>query len=120
MKLRLLLATILGSITFFALPVSAAGDPPIIEELMRKYTFPLIFLQLLMAVLTVGYLYVSGTLPRVLLATWKWFDERFALHRYASLAKREYYSVVFTLLPSSGRTMPQSHTERYNVKSVWY
>ena len=120
MKLRLLLATILGSITFFALPVSAAGDPPIIEELMRKYTFPLIFLQLLLAVLTVGYLYVSGTLPRVLLATWKWFDERFALHRYASLAKREYYSVVFTLLPSSGRTMPQSHTERYNVKSVWY
>ena len=120
MKIRLLLAALLGSITFFALPVSAAGDTPIIEELMRKYTFPLIFLQLLMAVLTVGYLYVSGTLPRVLLATWNWFDERFALHRYASLAKREYYSVVFTLLPSSGRTMPQSHTERYNVKSVWY
>ncbi len=28
--------------------------------------------------------------------------------------------MVFTLLPSSGRTFPQSHTERYNVKSVWY
>ena len=66
MKLRLIFATILGSITLFSLPVSAAGDTPIIEELMRKYTFPLIFLQLLMAVLTVGYLYVSGTLPRTL------------------------------------------------------
>ena len=64
MKLRLTLATVLGSITLLSLPVSAAGDTPIIEELMRKYTFP-IFLQLLMAVLTVGYLYVSGTLPRV-------------------------------------------------------
>ena len=42
MKLRLLLTALLGSITFFALPVSAAGDAPIIEELMRKYTFPLI------------------------------------------------------------------------------
>ena len=63
MKLRLTLATVLGSITLLSLPVSAAGDTPIIEELMRKYTFPLIFLQLLMAVLTVGYLYVSGTLP---------------------------------------------------------
>ena len=36
MKIRLLLTTLLGSITFFALPVSAAGDAPIIEELMRK------------------------------------------------------------------------------------
>ena len=53
MKLRLTLATVLGSITLLSLPVSAAGDTPIIEELMRKYTFPLIFLQLLMAVLTV-------------------------------------------------------------------
>ena len=88
MKLRLIFATILGSVTLLSLPVSAAGDTPIIEELMRKYTFPLIFLQLLMAVLTVGYLYVSGTLPRVLLATWNWFDERFALHRKRHSFKR--------------------------------
>ena len=68
MKLKLLLAAFLGSITFFTLPASAAsGDPPLIEELMRKYTFPLIFLQLLLAVLTVGYFYVSGKLPSVLL-----------------------------------------------------
>ena len=32
MKLRLLLATVLGRITFLALPVSAAGDPQIYEE----------------------------------------------------------------------------------------
>ena len=101
MKIKLFLATLIGSITFFTLPASAAsGDPPLIEELMRKYTFPLIFLQLLMAVLTVGYLYVSGTLPRVLLATWNWFDERFALHRYASLAKREYLSLIHISEPT--------------------
>jgi quinol-cytochrome oxidoreductase complex cytochrome b subunit len=63
---------------------------------------------------------MTGALPQVLLSTWAWLDERFALRRYASLARREYYSVVFTLLPSSGRTFPQSHTERYNVKAVWY
>ena len=36
------------------------------------------------------------------------------------LLRKGILPVVFTLLPSSGRTMPQSHTERYNVKSVWY
>ena len=65
-------------------------------------------------------LYVTGLLPKVIFESWKWIDERFALHRYISLAKREYYSVVYTLLPATGRTMPQSHTERYNVKAVWY
>ena len=118
MRLRLLFSVILGGLTLLALPASA--ETPLLEELMRKYTFPLIFLQLLLAVLTVGYLYVTGLLPRVIFAGWQWLDERFALRKYVSLAKREYYSVVYTLLPSSGRTMPQSHTERYNVKAVWY
>ena len=54
MKLRLILSVILGSITLLALPASA--ETPLLEELMRKYTFPFIFLQLLMVGLTVGYL----------------------------------------------------------------
>ena len=118
MKLRLILSVILGSITLLALPVSA--ETPLLEELMRKYTFPFIFLQLLMVVLTVGYLYFTGLLPKAIFGAWQWLDERFALRKYVSFAKREYYSVVYTLLPASGRTMPQSHTERYNVKAVWY
>ena len=118
MKINKLLIAIIGSLAFFSLPVNA--ETPIIEELMAKYTFPLIFLSLLGGVLGIGYLYATGLLPKVIFETWKWIDERFALHRYISLAKREYYSVVYTLLPSSGRTMPQSHTERYNVKAVWY
>ena len=118
MKINKIFMVVLGCLALFSLPVSA--ETPIMEELMRKYTFPLIFLSLAGAVLGVGYLYVTGLLPRVIFESWKWVDERFALHRYISLAKREYYSVVYTLVPSTGRTMPQSHTERYNVKAVWY
>ena len=121
MRISRNLLVILGVLTFLALPASAAeGGTPILEELMKKYTFPLIFLSLAGGVATVGYLYFTGILPRVIFETWKAIDERFALHRYISLAKREYYYVVYTLLPSTGRTMPQSHTERYNVKAVWY
>ncbi len=118
MKINRIIMAIVGCLAFFSLPASA--ETPLLEELMRKYTFPLIFLSLLGGVLTVGYLYVTGLLPKVIFESWKWVDERFALHRYVSLAKREYYSVVYTLLPATGRTMPQSHTERYNVKAVWY
>ena len=118
MKINKIFIAIVGCLALFSLPVSA--ETPIMEELMRKYTFPLIFLSLAGAVFGVGYLYVTGLLPKVIFESWKWVDERFALHRYISLAKREYYSVVYTLVPSTGRTMPQSHTERYNVKAVWY
>ena len=118
MRINRIIMVIVGCLAFFSLPASA--ETPLLEELMRKYTFPLIFLSLLGGVLTVGYLYVTGLLPKVIFESWKWIDERFALHRYVSLAKREYYSVVYTLLPATGRTMPQSHTERYNVKAVWY
>ena len=118
MKFNKLIGLVIGCLALFALPVSA--ETPILEELMRKYTFPLIFLSMAGAVFGVGYLYFTGLLPRVLFDTWAWIDERFALHRYVSLARREYYSVVYTLLPSTGRTIPQSHTERYNIKSIWY
>jgi quinol-cytochrome oxidoreductase complex cytochrome b subunit len=118
MKINKIFMVIVGCLALFSLPASA--ETPIMEELMRKYTFPLIFLSMAGAVLGLGYLYVTGLLPRVILESWKWVDERFALHRYISLAKREYYSVVYTLIPATGRTMPQSHTERYNVKAVWY
>jgi len=118
MKINKILMIIIGCLTFFALPANA--ETPLIEELMRKYTFPLIFLSLLGGALGVGYLYFTGLLPGIMFEAWKWIDERFALHRYVSLVKREYYSVVYTLLPATGRTMPQSHTERYNVKAVWY
>ena len=117
MKFNKIIAVVIGCLALFALPVSA--ETPILEELMRKYTFPLIFLSMAGAVFGVGYLYFTGLLPRVLFDTWTWIDERFALHRYVSLARREYYSVVYTLLPSTGRTIPQSHTERYNIKSIW-
>ena len=118
MKINKIFMVVVGCLALFSLPVSA--ETPIMEELMRKYTFPLIFLSLAGTVLGIGYLYVTGLLPRAIFESWKWVDERFALHRYISLAKREYYSVVYTLVPSTGRTMPQSHTERYNVKAVWY
>ena len=118
MKINKIFMVVVGCLALFSLPVSA--ETPIMEELMRKYTFPLIFLSLAGAVFGIGYLYVTGLLPRAIFESWKWVDERFALHRYISLAKREYYSVVYTLVPSTGRTMPQSHTERYNVKAVWY
>ena len=110
-------ATALG---LLALAGSASAETPLLEEFMRKYTFLLIFLSLIGAVAGFVFLWMTGMLPQTLLQTWAWLDERFALRRYASLARREYYSVVFTLLPASGRTFPQSHTERYNVKSVWY
>ena len=118
MKFNRIIAAIIGCLVLLALPVSA--ETPILEELMRKYTFLLIFLSLVGAVAGIGYLYITGLLPKAIFETWRWIDERFALHRYVSLAKREYYSVVYTLMPATGRTMPQSHTERYNVKAVWY
>ena len=118
MKFNRIVAAIIGCLVLLALPVSA--ETPILEELMRKYTFLLIFLSMVGAVVGIGYLYITGLLPRAIFETWRWIDERFALHRYVSLAKREYYSVVYTLMPATGRTMPQSHTERYNVKAVWY
>ena len=118
MKFNSIIAAIIGCLVLLALPVSA--ETPILEELMRKYTFLLIFLSLAGAVAGIGYLYITGLLPKAIFETWRWIDERFALHRYVSLAKREYYSVVYTLMPATGRTMPQSHTERYNVKAVWY
>ena len=118
MKFNRIVAAIIGCLVLLALPVSA--ETPILEELMRKYTFLLIFLSMVGAVAGIGYLYITGLLPRAIFETWRWIDERFALHRYVSLAKREYYSVVYTLMPATGRTMPQSHTERYNVKAVWY
>ena len=118
MKFNRIIAALIGCLVLLALPVSA--ETPILEELMRKYTFLLIFLSLAGAVAGIGYLYITGLLPKAIFETWRWIDERFALHRYVSLAKREYYSVVYTLMPATGRTMPQSHTERYNVKAVWY
>ena len=118
MKFNRIIAALIGCLVLLALPVSA--ETPILEELMRKYTFLLIFLSLAGAVAGIGYLYITGLLPKAIFETWRWIDERFALHRYVSLAKREYYSVVYTLMPATGRTMPQSHTERYNVKAIWY
>ena len=118
MKFNGIIAAIVGCLVLLALPVSA--ETPILEELMRKYTFLLIFLSLAGAIAGIGYLYITGLLPKALFETWRWIDERFALHKYVSLAKREYYSVVYTLMPATGWTMPQSHTERYNVKAVWY
>ena len=118
MKFNRIIAAIIGCLVLLALPVSA--ETPILEELMRKYTFLLIFLSLAGAVAGIGYLYITGLLPKAIFGTWRWIDERFALHRYVSLAKREYYSVVYTFMPATGRTMPQSHTERYNVKAIWY
>ena len=108
------------ALALLALAGTARAETPLLEEFMRDYTFLLIFLSLVGAVVGFAFLWMTGALPQVLLSTWAWLDERFALRRYASLARREYYSVVFTLLPSSGRTFPQSHTERYNVKAVWY
>ena len=106
MKFNRIIAAIIGCLALLALPVSA--ETPILEELMRKYTFPLIFLSLAGAVVGIGYLYITGLLPKAIFETWRWIDERFELHRYVSLAKREYYSVVYTLMPATGRTMPQS------------
>ena len=114
------ITTAATALALLALAGTARAETPLLEEFMREYTFLLIFLSLVGAVAGFAFLWVTGALPQVLLSTWAWLDERFALRRYASLARREYYSVVFTLLPSSGRTFPQSHTERYNVKSVWY
>ena len=91
-----------------ALAGSARAETPLLEEFMREYTFLMIFLSLVGAVAGFVFLWASGMLPQALLQTWAWLDERFALRRYASLARREYYSVVFTLLPASGRTFPQS------------
>ena len=54
MKINKLLIAIIGSLAFFSLPVRA--ETPIIEELMAKYTFPLIFLSLLGGVLGIGIL----------------------------------------------------------------
>ena len=118
--MTLLRTLILFALALLALAGTARAETPLLEEFMRDYTFLLIFLSLVGAVVGFAFLWMTGALPQVLLSTWAWLDERFALRRYASLARREYYSVVFTLLPSSGRTFPQSHTERYNVKAVWY
>ena len=117
-RLNRIIAILIGFLALLAVPASA--ETPLMEELMKKYTFPLIFLSLAGAVAGVAYLYITGLLPKAIFESWKWIDERFALHKYFSMAKREYYSVVYTLLPATGRTMPQSHTERYNVKAVWY
>ena len=54
MKINRIIMMIVGCLAFSSL--SASAETPLLEELMRKYTFPFIFLQLLMAVLTVGYL----------------------------------------------------------------
>ena len=110
MKLNKIIAVVIGCLALLAVPVSA--ETPLMEELMKKYTFPLIFLSLAGGVAGIAYLYLTGLLPRVMFESWKVIDERFALHKYFSMAKREYYSVVYTLLPATGRTMPQSHTER--------
>ena len=60
MRISRNLLVILGVLTFLALPASAAeGGTPILEELMKKYTFPLIFLSLAGGVATVGYLYFT-------------------------------------------------------------
>ena len=64
MKINRIIMMIIGCLALFSLPANA--ETPILEELMRKYTFPLIFLSLLGGVLTVGYLYVTGLLPKVI------------------------------------------------------
>ena len=48
MKFNRIVAAIIGCLVLLSLPVSA--ETPILEELMRKYTFPLIFLSLAGAV----------------------------------------------------------------------
>ena len=92
MKLNKVLAVVIGCLALLAVPASA--ETPLMEELMKKYTFPLIFLSLAGAVAGGAYLYLTGLLPKVMFESWKWVDERFALHKYFSMAKREYYSVV--------------------------
>ena len=69
MRINRIIMVIVGCLAFFSLPASA--ETPLLEELMRKYTFPLIFLSLLGGVLTVGYLYVTGLLPKVIFESWK-------------------------------------------------
>tara|TARA_B100001146_G_C16135917_1_gene414565 strand:+ start:78 stop:1034 length:957 start_codon:yes stop_codon:yes gene_type:complete len=120
MKKNILYLTAIIFIGIFISGNASAADAPLLEDLMEKGTFPMIFISILGGIIGLVYLYLTGLLPRVLLPIWIWIDERFALYRYVNAAKREYYSVVFTLMPASGRTMPRSHTERYNVKAVWY
>ena len=95
MRINRIIMVIVGCLAFFSLPASA--ETPLLEELMRKYTFPLIFLSLLGGVLTVGYLYVTGLLPKVIFESWKWVDERFALHRYVSLATQDIFYLGMNL-----------------------
>jgi hypothetical protein len=48
MRFNRIIAAIIGCLVLLALPVSA--ETPILEELMRKYTFLLIFLSMVGAV----------------------------------------------------------------------
>jgi len=64
MKFNRIIAAIIGCLVLLALPVSA--ETPILEELMRKYTFLLIFLSLAGAVAGIGYLYITGLLPKAI------------------------------------------------------
>ena len=70
MKINKIITLVIGCLALFALPVSA--ETPILEELMRKYTFPLIFLSMAGAVFGIGYLYFTGLLHKVIFETWAW------------------------------------------------
>lgn len=97
-----------------------ADEPLFGENRLSELLWVQVLVVLIVVVAGLLVLRYFTDLPKLLLKIYAWFDERFQLYRYVRTAKREYYSTVFTLLPSTGRTVPISHTERYNIRTIWY
>ena len=81
MKKNILYLTAIIFIGIFISGNASAADAPLLEDLMEKGTFPMIFISILGGIIGLVYLYLTGLLPRVLLPIWIWIDERFALYR---------------------------------------
>jgi len=53
-----------------------------------------------------------GPVAKMLLAVFAWIDERYRIRNYADQLKHFYYQLNLEL--------PRSHTEKYNLRVIWY
>ncbi len=102
-------------------PAGGGGEPPggnpfgdtfLFEDIMSKYFWLIVGVTLVLLTLVLLFMSYSGKLQNYYIALLTALDERHRLFAFTRPTREFIYTIQ--------RQMPRTHTERYNLKVIWY